>query len=227
MTDNDSTDDPAGSATAPANHLHAKDLYLASRSPRRLELLAQLGLRPEVVIAETDETPAHRETPEAYVVRIAQAKAYAGWATLSVNDGKPLLAADTAVVIGDQILGKPKDAETALQMLALLSERSHRVITAVNLLVPRSTGEPQACERPLERKALVETEVQMRRITPAEALAYWASGEPRDKAGAYAVQGRGAIFVEAIRGSYSNVVGLPLFETAALLRAQGIDPLAY
>ncbi|MEA1050891.1 Maf family protein [Lamprobacter modestohalophilus] len=230
-----SPDDPAtdpattattATATATTNDPQATDLYLASRSPRRLELLAQLGLRPKVVVAEIDETPADHEAPEAFVARIAQAKAQAGWASLNGRASKPLLAADTAVVIGAQILGKPADADAALRMLALLSGRQHRVLTAVTLLAPAASADPQARNPPLQRQVLVETEVQMRPITPAEARAYWASGEPSDKAGAYAVQGLGAIFVEAVRGSYSNVVGLPLFETAQLLREQGVDPLA-
>lgn len=203
-------------------------LYLASRSPRRLELLKQLGLSPLVVAADTDETPAASELPEAYVARIAQAKAEAGWAGLEAPVSRPLLAADTAVVVDAQILGKPMDAEAAQRMLALLSGRIHRVLTAICLLAPEPGRGARASrpERPLRRQLLVETEVQMRTISAAEARAYWASGEPRDKAGAYAVQGRGAIFVELIRGSYSNVVGLPLYETAQLLREQGIDPLA-
>ncbi|MBK5929878.1 septum formation protein Maf [Halochromatium salexigens] len=210
------------------------DLYLASSSPRRRELLAQLGLRPGIVVADTDETPAPDETPAAYVTRIAQAKARAGWATLTEPVRRPLLAADTAVVVDDHILGKPVDAERALQMLALLSGQSHVVLTAVSVLSATAGSgqrhEPGACatsgQALRERQVLVRTEVSMRPITRNEALAYWASGEPRDKAGAYAVQGRGAIFVEAISGSYSNVVGLPLFETARLLREHGIDPLA-
>ncbi len=201
-------------------------LYLASGSPRRLELLEQLGLRPQVVSAETDETPIDGESAEAYVARIAWAKAHAGWKLVSEAAARPLLAADTAVVVDEQILGKPADAESGLRMLALLSGRRHRVLTAVSLLAPSQAEAQQGCERPIERQAVVATEVQMRKITPTEALAYWASGEPWDKAGAYAIQGRGALFVEAIHGSYSNVVGLPLFETAALLREQGIDPLA-
>ncbi|WP_462321983.1 Maf family protein [Halochromatium sp.] len=205
------------------------ELLLASRSPRRRELLAQLGLRPQLVAADTDETPLAGESPEVYVARIARAKARAGWATLFkpvTQPLRPLLAADTAVVVEGQILGKPADADSALRMLALLSERSHRVLTAVSLLALRDAGQ-QSDGRPLERQVLVATEVRLRKISPAEALAYWASGEPRDKAGAYAIQGRGAIFVESIRGSYSNVVGLPLFETASLLREQGLDPLAH
>ncbi len=210
------------------------DLYLASRSPRRFELLAQLGLRPQVVAAEIDETPVAGETAEAYVARIAAAKAQAGWANLSEPICRPLLAADTAVVIDDQILGKPADAERALQMLALLSGRSHWVLTAVSVL-GITAGSGPALKRGAKREpgqaaparqVIVQTEVRMRRIERREALAYWASGEPQDKAGAYAIQGRGAVLVEAIRGSYSNVVGLPLFETAALLREHGIDPLA-
>jgi septum formation protein len=213
------------------------DLYLASSSPRRRELLAQLGLRPGIVVADTDETPVPNETPQTYVTRIAQAKARVGWAasTAPACLNLPLLAADTAVVVDDQILGKPVDAEHALQMLALLSGRSHSVLTAVSVLsaaagADRRQDAPGAWatsgQVPRERQVLVRTEVRMRPITRHEALAYWASGEPRDKAGAYAVQGRGAIFVEAMRGSYSNVVGLPLFETARLLREHGIDPLA-
>jgi septum formation protein len=216
------------------------DLYLASRSPRRFELLAQLGIRARVVAGETDEAPRPGEAPEAYVARIAGAKALAGWATLSTRAERPLLAADTAVVIDEQILGKPADAEDALQMLALLSGRSHSVLTAVTLLGavtgprPEPEPEPEAAARSAAVSAacqgssqvLVRTEVRMRRITPSEAAAYWATGEPRDKAGAYAIQGRGAVFVASIRGSYSNVVGLPLFETAALLREHGIDTLA-
>ncbi|MFP4494492.1 MAG: Maf family protein [Halochromatium sp.] len=210
------------------------DLYLASSSPRRRELLAQLGLRPRLVAAEIDETPAPNESAEAYVTRIAHAKARAGWTTLSAPAQRPLLAADTAVVVDDRILGKPVDAEHALRMLALLSGRWHSVLTAISLLSaatdperPRGSddGTPGG-QPPREHRVLVRTEVRMRPIGRHEALAYWASGEPRDKAGAYAVQGRGAIFVESLRGSYSNVVGLPLFETAGLLREHGIDPLA-
>ncbi|NEX15511.1 MAG: septum formation protein Maf [Halochromatium sp.] len=228
--DSNSSESSTSSLVALANR--GPQLYLASRSPRRLELLAQLGISPQVIAADTDETVAPGESPAAYVARIASAKAQAGWAGLRTPVRLPLLAADTAVVAGGQILGKPKDAEAALQMLALLSNGWHRVLTAVCLLRPGpgslpapGTGAIGADTAPGQRAVLVATEVQMRSITAAEALAYWETGEPKDKAGAYAVQGRGAIFVEQIRGSYSNVVGLPLFETAALLREQGIDPL--
>jgi len=253
-SDSNATDSNASNSSANSTNSLAAlanrspGLYLASRSPRRLELLAQLGLSPQVVAADSDESVAPGESPAAYVARIANAKAQAGWAGLPAPVRLPLLAADTAVVADGQILGKPKDAEAALRMLALLSNGWHQVLTAVCLLAPGpgslpapapapapektadlesapGTGAIGANTAPVQRTLLVTTEVQMRSITAAEALAYWESGEPRDKAGAYAVQGRGAIFVEQIRGSYSNVVGLPLFETAALLREQGIDPL--
>lgn len=187
-------------------------LYLASRSPRRRELLAQLGLRHALVSADTDETPRAGECPKEYVLRIARAKALAGRAC-APGPALPVLGADTAVVVDDRILGKPAGEAQALDMLALLSGREHRVLTAVAVL-----GEGQ-------QTALSETLVRLRAIAPAEALAYWRSGEPRDKAGAYAIQGLGALFVEHLSGSYSGVVGLPLYETARLLRAEGIAVL--
>lgn len=212
--------DPTAGLDATARDADAR-LYLASRSPRRLELLAQLGLSPEIVWADVDESPQQDEAPAAYVSRIADAKALAGQAALGAGATAPVLAADTAVVLGRRVLGKPADAEDAYAMLALLSGRTHEVLTAVTLLARGQAGAAQ----PRVRQALGRTEVRMREIARDEARAYWASGEPRDKAGAYAIQGRGAVFVEAIRGSYSNVVGLPLFETATLLREQGIEVL--
>jgi len=200
------------SATKPeAADAGACDIYLASRSPRRSELLRQLGLRPTVVAADVDETPATSEGPMDYVARIALAKARAGANAIRVPNGPPILAADTAVVVADRILGKPADTEDALAMLALLSGRVHRVLTAVAVLGRR------------EQVRLSATEVHMRDITRAEAAAYWATGEPRDKAGAYAIQGRGALFVEHLCGSYSGVVGLPLFETAQLLATERVQ----
>jgi septum formation protein len=186
-----------------------------------LGLLEQLGLSPVVIVAEIDETPRPDEAPDAYVTRIAAAKAQAGWARLPETPTGPLLAADTAVVIDGRPLGKPADAEAALSMLALLSERTHEVLTAVTVL---AVG-PEGARAPSQRQSLSRTEVRMRKIEPSEALSYWESGEPRDKAGAYAIQGLGAMFVESLHGSYSNVVGLPLYETAGLLREQGIEVL--
>lgn len=187
-------------------------LLLASASPRRRALLAQLGLQCVQLAPDLDETPSPAEPPAAYVARLARAKAQAVRAR--VNTTLPILAADTAVVLGERLLGKPRDAAEAAAMWQALGGRWHQVLTAVTLL-----------DR-TERHVVVTTAVRLRRITPAEAAAYWASGEPRDTAGGYAIQGLGAMFVAGLRGSYSNVVGLPLYETAALLRAAGIDPLA-
>ena len=184
-------------------------LYLASRSPRRRELLDQLGQAHALLPADVDEMPLPGEDPKDYVERMALAKALAGRQNLTARNlttAHPVLGADTAVVCDNRILGKPTDADDALAMLRLLSGREHRVLTGIALLGAR------------QQTAVSETLVRFRQITPAEAAAYWDSGEPRDKAGAYAIQGRGAAFVEHISGSYSGVVGLPLFETAALLK---------
>lgn len=188
------------------------DLLLASRSPRRRELLDQVGLTYRVFAPDVDETPEPGESPQALVERLARAKARAG------QDGRcgvPVLAADTAVVVDGVALGKPVDEPHALAMLEHLSGRSHRVVSGIAV----AGGDAIAAR-------VVESAVTLRPTTGAERRAYWASGEPEGKAGAYAIQGLGAVFVERLEGSYSNVVGLPLFETLALLRDQGIDPLA-
>ncbi|MFJ4142114.1 Maf family protein [Pseudomonas sp. NPDC089734] len=185
-------------------------LYLASGSPRRRELLTQIGVPITVLSAQIDETPLNNEAPAAYVERLARGKAAAGLALLGDRDAC-VLGADTAVVLDGRILGKPVDEADALAMLAGLSGREHEVLTAV-ALVDRQRSE--AC--------VVASRVRFRSIQPHEARAYWASGEPQDKAGSYAVQGLAAIFVEALHGSYSGVVGLPLCETAELLGRFGI-----
>ena len=179
-------------------------LYLASTSPRRRELLSALGVKFEVVHVDVDETLLDGESPATMVVRLAAAKADA-----ADVDGLAI-GADTAVVVGDEPLGKPLDQADALAMLAKLSGRSHKVLTGVALRGPGGT-----------RTALSTTDVYFREISRDEALAYWQSGEPHDKAGAYAIQGLGGAFVEHIEGSYSGVVGLPVFETVALLDAAG------
>jgi len=183
-------------------------LILASASPRRRELLVSIGVHPLVRPADIDEALRDGETPERHVVRLATAKAEA---LLPGAGGLPVLAADTVVVCDDQVLGKPRDRDDGLRMLALLSDRWHRVLSAVSLRDTR--GHHQVC---------TETAVCFRRLESAECEAYWACGEPRDKAGGYAIQGLGGCFVTAIRGSYSGVVGLPLAETLLLLRAAGI-----
>jgi septum formation protein len=183
-------------------------VVLASASPRRRELLTQLGVPHEVQVVEVDETPMEGETPAALAQRLAAAKARAG---LARSDGRhPVLGSDTVVEVGGQILGKPADRDDALAMLALLADAEHRVMTAVALAVPGS-GQLST--------ALSESTVRMRAISSAEAAAYWETGEPAGKAGAYAIQGRGAVFIEQIHGSYSGVMGLPLYETARLLQS--------
>lgn len=190
-------------------------IYLASRSPRRRELLAQIGVRFAVLAADTDETRLPGEEPEDYVLRLALDKARAARAELPVHDAHPVLGADTAVVVDGQILGKPDSLEHAMEMMRLLSGRSHRVLTAVALIAGDG-----------ERTDLSESRVTFRSIDEWEAIRYWHTGEPRDKAGGYAIQGLGALFVCALTGSYSGVMGLPLFETGRLLEQIGIDVIA-
>ncbi|MDX1657137.1 MAG: Maf family protein [Candidatus Competibacteraceae bacterium] len=187
-------------------------LYLASASPRRRELLAQLGVPHQQFAVDVDETPLTGESPEAYVERLALAKARAGRAALASRPPLPVLGSDTAVVADRRILGKPRDQAHALEMLALLSGREHRVLSAVALV---------AGEREMVR--VQTSRVWFRRIAPREAEDYWATGEPADKAGAYAIQGRAAAFISRLDGSYSGVMGLPLFETSQLLEAFGIE----
>jgi septum formation protein len=188
-------------------------VYLASASPRRRELLRQIGVSFQVLGVSVDETPGAHEDPFGYVSRLALAKAEAGIRHNAEAGAaeRPVLAADTAVIVGREILGKPRDREDGLRMLALLSGRGHEVLTAVAL----ASGGHRACR-------VSRSEVIFRAVAPAEASDYWDSGEPADKAGGYAIQGFGAVFVEQLRGSFSGVMGLPLFETADLLRAAGV-----
>lgn len=187
-------------------------LYLASGSPRRRELLAQIGVPFQPLTAAIDETPYPNELPAVYVARLALGKAQAGHGCLPAGGaGAVVLGADTAVVVAGRILGKPQDQAQAVAMLALLSGREHEVLTAVALF-----------DGLRSEVVNVVTQVRFRAISASEAAAYWASGEPADKAGGYGIQGLGAVFVQGLQGSYSAVVGLPLCETAALLGRFGI-----
>jgi len=188
-------------------------LFLASRSPRRAQLLDQLGLSFAVVSADVDEYCRPSEAPRAYAERLALAKARAGRLALPAQCSQPVLGADTIVVRGAAVMGKPQDREQALAMLADLSGSTHSVITAVALA--------GASERVISQTS----HVTFRVLGEAECAAYWDTGEPRDKAGGYAIQGLAALFVSQLQGSYSGVMGLPLFETAALLQAEGIGVL--
>jgi len=173
-----------------------------------MEILTALGITFTARGVDLDEQREGDETPAAMVLRLALAKA----AAARQDQLGPVLAADTAVVIDAAIFGKPRDKDDALAMLACLSGRSHRVMTGVALHWDGG-----------QETALSVNEVTFREIDPDEALAYWQSGEPCDKAGAYAIQGRGGVFVETIRGSFSGVMGLPVFETAQLLAGAGIN----
>lgn len=186
-------------------------LYLASGSPRRRELLGQIGVPFSTLPTVIDETPLANEAAVAYVQRLACAKAQAGLASLAVPGTAVVLGADTSVVLDGRILGKPESRAEALAMLAALSGQTHEVLTAVAL------ANSQRCE-----VRVVSSQVSFRPLSTAEIEAYWLSGEPQDKAGSYAIQGLGAVFVADLHGSFSAVVGLPLCETAALLADFGI-----
>ena len=181
---------------------------LASVSPRRHELLAQIGVPHTVVAADIDESVRTGEAPRDYVLRMARQKA------LTVRERGatlPVLAADTTVVLDNTIFGKPRDRDDGLAMLGRLSGRTHEVLTAVAL----------ANSRDVTLRLSVST-VRFRGLSSEECEAYWETGEPRDKAGGYAIQGVAAVFIESLSGSYSGVMGLPLFETGELLRAAGV-----
>lgn len=182
-------------------------VILASASPRRAELLSQLKIDYEALPAHIDERVGSGESPERYVERMAREKAHA----VSVP-GRITLGADTVVVQGEAILGKPSSREDGLAMLARLSGAWHRVLTAV-----------AATDGTVTDSVMVPTDVRFRTVTREEAERYWATGEPRDKAGGYGIQGIGSIFADYIRGSYSAVVGLPLAETERLLERFGVD----
>ena len=186
-------------------------IYLASGSPRRRELLQQIGVPFRVIGADLDETALRGESPLAYVSRLAQAKAGLGWERSRASGHAPVLAADTAVVLEGGILGKPSGMKDAIAMLLRLSGRAHEVLTAVALRTV--TGSEVKVSRSV---------VTFRSIDSSEARAYWETAEPSDKAGAYAIQGYAAIFISDLKGSYSGVMGLPLFETAELLKAAGV-----
>jgi septum formation protein len=197
-----------------------RSIYLASRSPRRRELLGHIGVKFHLLLfrnrpgaaPDVDEEPLAGEDPRAYVMRVARAKAAAGWKRMLERNlpRAPVLAADTTVALGGRIFGKPASRQEAEAMLAELSGQRHEVLTAVVLQY-----EDQV------ESALSGSEVQFRALAPEEIRDYVATGESDDKAGAYAIQGRAALFVSEIRGSQSGIVGLPLYETAQLLQRMG------
>ena len=204
-----------------------RGIYLASRSPRRRELLSQIGVRYHLLlfrerargsssVPDIDEDPLAGEAPAAYVERMARAKADAGWSRMLQRNlpPAPVLAADTTVALKDQILGKPRDRAEAAEMLAALSGQRHEVLTGVAL---KNYDQVEF--------ALSSSEVVLKKLSADEIALYAASGEGDDKAGAYAIQGRAGRFVVELRGSYSGMMGLPLYETSLLLeKLRGRNP---
>jgi len=201
-------------------------IYLASRSPRRRDLLKQIGVRFEPMMLrlaqprgpDVDETQHRAESAEAYVQRVAREKAEFGLRNLSMRSlmPAPVLSADTTVILEGSVLGKPENQKAAVETLRRLSGRVHEVHTSVAI----GLGVPQGAPHIMQSTSM--TRVYFRKITHDEIDRYCATSEPYDKAGAYAIQGLGAVFVERIDGSYSGVMGLPLFETAQLLKQAGI-----
>ncbi|MGH6885261.1 MAG: Maf family protein [Geminicoccales bacterium] len=186
-------------------------IVLASASARRSQLLDQIGVRHRVVAPDIDETLKPGELAAAYVERLAESKALAVARACGDRLREPVLAADTAVVLDDQSLGKPADEDDGVRMLSALAGRTHAVLTAVALWHEGRL-----------RRALSASQVTFRAIAVEECRRYWASGEPAGKAGGYAIQGLGAVFVQRLEGSFSGVMGLPLFETATLLDDAGV-----
>ncbi|MFN3713875.1 MAG: Maf family protein [Alcanivoracaceae bacterium] len=191
-----------------------RQLWLASASPRRADLLHSIGVAfRHLVPPDIDETPRPEESADRYVLRMAYEKARTGWMRLAdeVRHDAAVLGADTTVVLAGRLLGKPADADDARAMLTALSGAEHQVLSAVTVITAEG-----------ENSALSTTRVRFATLSAADIEAYVTSGEPMDKAGSYAIQGFGALLVEAITGSYSGVVGLPLRETGQLLQAAGV-----
>ncbi|MFT5718579.1 MAG: septum formation protein [Oleiphilaceae bacterium] len=198
-------------------------IILASASPRRKELLEQVGVSFNIHSADIDERPLHSEQPSKYVYRMAKSKAYEAWKQMSassdflIEERLLVLASDTSVVLGDEIFGKPESKLEFIRMMKCLSGQKHEVITNVHALEIVASGIKS------EKALSVNTKVSFKPLTLKEIEWYWRTGEPADKAGGYGIQGRGALFVECIEGSYSAVVGLPLKETAELLADYHVD----
>lgn len=188
-------------------------IYLASQSPRRAELLRQIGVQHEVYVTDIDERGDAGEAPADYVCRVAASKArVAAQAISNRHQSWVVVAADTSIALDGEIIGKPRHASDCCRILRRLSAREHLVLTAVAVATPGG-----------QEHRLSQSRVTFRALLENELEAYCASAEPLDKAGAYAIQGRAAVFIERLEGSYSGVMGLPLFETAELLRRAGIE----
>ncbi len=194
------------------SHSLRKPLILGSASPRRRELLHQLNIEFEARTADIDEQVFKAESPAEYVIRLAIEKARALMSKRDPADERPVLAADTAVVVGTRILGKPAGKVDAISQLQLLSDREHKVLTAVALATTAAVA-----------TRLSVSHVKFRKLDRHSIETYWETGEPADKAGSYGIQGLAAVFISEIRGSYTGIMGLPLFETAQLLESIGYE----
>lgn len=182
-------------------------IYLASLSPRRFELLQQIGVEFERITIDVDETRLPNEKPDVYVQRLARCKSQTGWQSIGERELRPVLGADTVVVIDGEILGKPKHKADGIAMLSKLSGKQHQVLTAVALTYEHTID------------VLSVSEVWFRAMSRDEIESYWLSGEPADKAGAYGIQGLGGAFIEKIHGCHSSIMGLPLLETTQLIQS--------
>lgn len=189
------------------------DLYLASQSPRRRQLLDQIGVDHEVISVDVPEIKSAKESPEEYVCRLALEKAKAGLESVYSRglNPMPVLGSDTLGLMQGEVIEKPRDRSHFIDMLSSLSSKSHQILTSVAVV-----------DNQTEHTILVTSEVTFRELSQSEIERYWETGEPRDKAGGYAIQGLGAVFVLSMQGSYSGVVGLPLLETAQLLEKFGV-----
>jgi len=187
------------------------DLYLASRSPRRRELLSQIGIEYQTLLSDVFEQQRSAESSEEYVRRLAMEKAQAGWLMLAVSEQRPVLGADTVVVVDGDVLEKPQHRDEGMAMMAKLSGRTHQVMTGMALVMGTH-----------EQSRLSISHVTFRETSEDERARYWRSGEPLDKAGGYAVQGLAAAFISRIEGSYSGIMGLSLFEVTEMLAQQHI-----
>ena len=190
------------------------DLYLASRSPRRRELLIQIGVEYQTLLPDVFEQQRPGESPQEYVCRLAMEKAQAGWLMLAVSEQRPVLGADTVVVLDGDVLEKPQHRDDGMAMMAKLSGRTHQVMTGMALVMGAD-----------EQSRLSVSHVTFRETSEEERARYWESGEPLDKAGGYAVQGLAAAFITRIEGSYSGIMGLSLFEVTEMLAQQHIHIL--
>ncbi|WP_455365282.1 Maf family protein [Kaarinaea lacus] len=194
-------------------------IYLASQSPRRRALIEQLGIRYQALDVEIDESPRPGETPREFVVRVASEKACAGWQMVA-EQAIPVVGADTCIVLDQQIIGKPENREQCIDLLKSYSGRAHQVITGVAIV--GSDCDRHGVER-LQHVRVSESTLTFRHLSTDECEQYWQTGEPVGKAGGYAIQGKAAVFIEKLEGSYSGVMGLPLFEFAELISLFGIQ----